>query len=594
MRKPWSISTTVRNPERLKDFLRVLSLLDGQKFDRPNQIKYQVMLIKERLYRPLRIPIEYKEIFDDPTKPIPYQVAEEVFYYQDYQDPPMRGRQSVNPLNKLGFSIARESAGEIRITELGKLFLNEEVDIGYVFLKSLIKLQFPNPWSDEFKKSEGFNIRPFVAFLHLMKKAGGELTKDEFCLFVPTLINFEDIDKYAEKIEEYRKLKGKQKENFKIKFLEEFYELENIPAKKINNLVDYGDNAMRYFRLTKYFMIEKCALGDWKIKFERLRMQEINQLISKYNGSAIEFKSEEEYLSYLSDISQPVLPWEEDIEKLRKIAIDLMDDIKKDFEKNFNIIPKYMVEGYEKIVKTNISSLNQQDLEKFIDSERKYRLSLIKIKEKMLLRKNIANLKEIVKSLKDKKILKDIEPHEFENIIFKIISIINDEIEIKPNCVFDDEGNPISFAPGNKPDIEGFYDDFNVIYEVTLDTSRMQAFRESVPVMRHLREFEKKYSDKPSYCMFIAPKIHEDTINYFWFSIKNGFQGEKQKIIPIDFEMFFNFINLFINIMEKTGEFSHKQMKKLFDLILDKAEKEESSIEWFKEIYAIIKYWGME
>ena len=43
MRKPWSISTTVRNPERLRDFLRVLKQLEGQSFDTSNQIKYQVL-----------------------------------------------------------------------------------------------------------------------------------------------------------------------------------------------------------------------------------------------------------------------------------------------------------------------------------------------------------------------------------------------------------------------------------------------------------------------------------------------------------------------------------------------------------------------
>lgn len=33
MKKPWSISTTVRNPERLRDFLVVLKTLESKKFD---------------------------------------------------------------------------------------------------------------------------------------------------------------------------------------------------------------------------------------------------------------------------------------------------------------------------------------------------------------------------------------------------------------------------------------------------------------------------------------------------------------------------------------------------------------------------------
>ena len=40
MKKPWSISTTVRNPDRLRDFLRVLKELEGQTFNSDNQIKF--------------------------------------------------------------------------------------------------------------------------------------------------------------------------------------------------------------------------------------------------------------------------------------------------------------------------------------------------------------------------------------------------------------------------------------------------------------------------------------------------------------------------------------------------------------------------
>jgi len=93
MRKPWSISTTVRNPERLRDFLRVLKSLEGQEFTKDKQIKYQVLLIKERLYKPNNIPQKYKKYYDDPTIAIPYKIAKEIFDHQHYEDPPMRGRQ---------------------------------------------------------------------------------------------------------------------------------------------------------------------------------------------------------------------------------------------------------------------------------------------------------------------------------------------------------------------------------------------------------------------------------------------------------------------------------------------------------------------
>ena len=44
--------------------------------------------------------------------------------------------------------------------------------------------------------------------------------------------------------------------------------------------------------------------------------------------------------------------------------------------------------------------------------------------------------------------------------------------------------------------------------------------------MRHLRDFENTFN-KDSYCLFIAPKIHIDTLNTFWFSVKYEYQGKK-------------------------------------------------------------------
>lgn len=187
--KLWSISTTVRNPERIRNFLKVLKLLEGQPFNSDNQEKYQILLIQHKFYLPKNIPTKFQKYYDDPELLIPYEVAEEIFYSQQYQDPAMRGRQSVNPINKLGFSIARERAGKIIFTELGNRFIAGDYDIGYIFFKSLLKLQFPNPWSNDFSAKYGFDVQPLVATMHLINKVNKKsdtkgLTKTEFCSFL--------------------------------------------------------------------------------------------------------------------------------------------------------------------------------------------------------------------------------------------------------------------------------------------------------------------------------------------------------------------------------------------------------------------------
>ena len=50
MKKIWSISTTLRNPERLREFLIVLQDMDGEEWTKSNQIKFQTKLIQDRVY----------------------------------------------------------------------------------------------------------------------------------------------------------------------------------------------------------------------------------------------------------------------------------------------------------------------------------------------------------------------------------------------------------------------------------------------------------------------------------------------------------------------------------------------------------------
>jgi len=50
MLKAWSITTTVRNPERLRDFLITSKPLEDKVWNKHTQEYYQKLLIKNRLY----------------------------------------------------------------------------------------------------------------------------------------------------------------------------------------------------------------------------------------------------------------------------------------------------------------------------------------------------------------------------------------------------------------------------------------------------------------------------------------------------------------------------------------------------------------
>ncbi|MGC9001076.1 AlwI family type II restriction endonuclease [Caldisericum sp.] len=590
MKKPWSISTTVRNPERLRDFLRVLKRLEGQNFDTNNQIKYQVLLIQERLYKPLNIPLEFREYYEKPEVEIPYEIAEKIFYAQNYEDPPMRGRQSVNPLNKLGFSIAREGSGPIVITELGNKFLAGDYDIGYIFFKSLLKLQFPNPWSVDFSVKEGFNIMPFIGVMHLIYKLNKKsvkrgLDKTEFSIFVPTLINFNQIDEYVEKILEFRK--NEDKDSYIRNFVRKFYGSEEVPDRKINNLFDYGDNIMRYFRLTRYFKVSMDPLGYyWNIDLEPSREVEIEQLLDMYSGEAFRFQNLKDYLDYLSDITKPTLPWEKE-ENLKKVAQSLKSMI-NDLIKKENL---QVTQDDQKILLIDVQTLSKSQLENYISRLREFNLELKERLKKIKLMSDLNRIEEIIVSLWDSKKLKKYKPEQFEKLITEALKIINDEIAIKPNYPVDDDGEPVSHSPGNKPDIECYYPTFKAICEVTLNTSRLQWVQEGQPVMRHLRDFEVQHQGDEVFCIFIAPRIHNDTYSQFWISVKYEYDGLPQKIVPMTTEQFAVLLETLLDLLKQGKRFTHEELYELYSAIINGSRQLESFSDWATFIHRAIEKW---
>jgi len=590
MKKPWSISTTVRNPERLRDFLRVLKQLEGKPFDKDNQVKYQVLLIKDRLYKPLNIPLKFRKYYEEPETEIPYEEAKKIFYSQNYEDPPMRGRQSVNPLNKLGFSIAREGSGPIIITELGNRFLAGDYDIGYIFFKSLLKLQFPNPWSADFSEKEGFNIMPFVAVIHLIDKLNrrstkGGLDKTEFSVFVPTLINFNQIDEHVEKILEFRE--EKNKDRCILNFAKKFYETGEMPDKKINNLFDYGDNIMRYFRLTRYFKVSMDPLGYyWNIDIEPSRKVEIGQLLEMYSGESFKFKTLADYLSYLSDITKPTLPWEKK-ENLEKIAQSLKNMI-IDFIKKENL---QITQNKQKILLADIQRMNKSQLENYISRLRGFNLELKEQLKKIKLMGDLNRVEEIIVTLQDSKKLKKYEPEQFEKLVTEALRIINDEILIRPNYPMDDDGEPVNHSPGNKPDIECYYPTFKAICEVTLNTSKLQWVQEGQPVMRHLRDFEVQHQGDDVFCIFIAPQIHNDTYSQFWISVKYEYNGLPQKIVPMTAEEFAILLETLLSLIKQGKRFSHKDLYGLYSIIINESKRLASFSDWAIFIHKTIKEW---
>ena len=110
-------------------FLITLKKIEGKIWNKRLQSKFQILLIQNRLYGYDNLQFynglckEDIDLIDNLNKELSFEFAEKIFFKKKYRDPSMRGRQSFNPLKKMGF--AKIENNKIKVTDLGNYFLND-------------------------------------------------------------------------------------------------------------------------------------------------------------------------------------------------------------------------------------------------------------------------------------------------------------------------------------------------------------------------------------------------------------------------------------------------------------------------------------
>ncbi|NFL44029.1 AlwI family type II restriction endonuclease, partial [Clostridium botulinum] len=332
--------------------------------------------------------------------------------------------------------------------------------------------------------------------------------------------------------------------------------------------------------LTKYIYIRGKYAYTY-IGLEPRRMTEINSILENDSGSSKKY-TPEEWRKYMGTYNTYVLPFETE-EKLTEILDSIIIEINK-------------LENKLSLKKTIVGNkLDNKYLKATIEKYRQYRTRLQNLEIKMDYNKNLCKIDETIEALKnirDRKKSKldkkySIELEKWTNVA---LNIINDSRLIKPNAPVGDDNEPTYTAPNGVPDIECYYESFGAICEVTMLTSRDQWYNEGQPVMRHLRAFENSNSCVQNYCLFIAPSLHQDTINTFYTSVKYEYEGKKQKIIPITITQLICILET-VKLLKLNGkELKHTDVMDFYNLCITLNDVANSTV-WCEHISNILSEW---
>jgi hypothetical protein len=598
--KAWSISTSIRDPLRVPDFLRALALIEGRVWDHKSQDDfyiYQIALRVRKKISRIKLSTESIRLLDNSEDDLSYEQARTIFDENQYVGDGMRGRNDIALLVDLGLA---DKTQNVQITSLGRALLNHEIDMKEIMLNFALKFQVPQAEHPKYKPEFGYSIRPFTGTLALINKvnsiwryAGNEprgLSWDEFCIFAPTLINYSHINSQAQFVVDLRNKVNSGKspkvkdEIFKSNiqsFLEPLLERsEKATDKKVlKNLFDYGDNAFRYFQQSKFLSLRG---GGRYVDVSPLAQAQVQMLLDEEEFKPLNFGSFSAYADYLQDLNSFVPPWSTP-DKRNQIEISLRKilDEKGVKPSEFNKIdtqaalPSIFREDIEITqLRKTIVDLNVQDLALAATSA--------EFLEECISEFALLGKRQDIPMAEETRIN---QPTQLEYVTFKTFLSINDLVKIKPNYPVDDEGNPTFTAGGNMADLEVFYKDFNAICEVTMMTNKSQWMMESQPVQRHLADFLLKNNEKIAFGIFIAPSVHRDTKNNFHFAFHYGGDTfDSLRVIPFDFASWSGTVKNIAVARQNGRNLSQQNFYDYLISMLPSTTSKETTDEWWERI----------
>ena len=472
--KPLLFDTTLRNPERIKQFLSILKTYENTVLN--NALIHLIVrdVIAAKIYKTnYEMSVdEYKRIYYEETESFTSEQLEDIIANspQNHQEGgfdrgwPSRFFTWYKFIRALGFVYFNLNE-KIKISKTGDLLIKALNDDNH----DLEKLVFRNAMS-RFNRNSAFIFsanenKPFpflVAALLRIKEIKNQDDAGFYRFEIPYFLCWKDsnVEAIVEYILEQRERLGLNPSAESIydnckQILDIDDSQENLY--KISNITrEMPDEYIRKMRLTG--MISLRGAGNY-LDLSHDYLEEAKYIRDNYL-SCQSFSSEKDYFDYASG-------WDEKLGTAKDKKPVSIDDYMKKF-------------------------LYQVDL---------YTLDELK-KEFEILGKRDPKSSHPIFKLLDAKV-------RLEFLTALLLKKVYPSVDVYPNYEIDDEGYPTSTAGGGQADIYCDEGTNRINVEVTMLRDSTQNTREFSPIMSHWKDTKRSYPK--SFIIFVAPVIHNYT-----------------------------------------------------------------------------------
>lgn len=547
-------TTSPRSPEKIRAELELLDrLFSGQTWNRQSQTAFMEALTHEDFYH------------GNASARPDFSARDRIT-----RSPKAYGLVSLKP--------------KISLTRAGEQFVfGDEPEI--VLLRQLLKFQLPSPYHKSSKKnSTSFCVKPFLELLRLIRHLGF-LSFDEMMLFGMQLTDYRLFSKIAEKVTLFRKEKAENKGHYG-KWLKEYLKKEltaiyydNIEqgitktresadtsvsrflSTKARNMRDYTDACVRYLRYTG---VVSFSFEDRKLSISKDYAEDVDYILEHTTQEPGIFSSEQEYIKYLGASDNVILLCDN-----RELLIGKLE----------RLFPQQEIG----------KGLSAAELRKIL-KQKIYEKREFLLQQQTLALKHFEQYEEVQSLfssiISDRGLYQ--APLLLEWNVWRAMTMINGG-NIRADLRFDDNGTPLSTAPGNMADIICDYGDFLVAVEVTMLKGHRQFEQEGEPITRHLGHLTNE-SGKPCYCLFIAPKINQ-SVPPFFYALNHSniaYYGGRAKITPLP-------LRSFMQMVENADKASERPQPKDIKWFLDNAHEaaltSADELQWQAKLSDITSNW---